>query len=204
MGKNFVGPDELKKMAPFVQVAVSKKVPSVPFPENFLKKHSNDFILILGAEKDVSGRKLTINNLREIFGVDPVKSEPCFYNQDWYLKEKFAAAKTLESKWYLVGKYVVAASRGLEPKQSLGRLPKKSAFPAAILTAYAFFAYYFAIGGEILWKSDFIWCEDTDHNRDRIYVGRYTDPNGINKNGFNVHRHLSIRPFYGCVEVFDK
>ena len=53
----------------------------------------------------------------------------------------------------------------------------------------------------MLWRHDFIWCDDSDHNGDRIYTGRYIDPNGINKNGFNIHRHLSIRPCYGAAPV---
>lgn len=201
MGKNFIGSEELAKMDKFLKVKIAK-VPPMPFSAGLLKKQCKDYILILGVAKDAKGRAITINNLRMIFGVDPARSEPCFYNQDWYLKEKFAAQTTLKLRWYLVGKNIISASRDLEPKKALANLPKNVSFPSAILMAYTFFAYYLAHGGEILWKNDFIWCSDLDHNGDRIYIGRYIDPNGINKNGFNIHRHLSIRPCYGVIAAF--
>ncbi len=198
MGENFIGSEELAKMGGFLKLNFTK-IPPVPFSEGLLKKIHRDYILILSATKDAGGRAITINHLRTIFGVDPALSEPCLYNQDWYLKEKFAAKTTLKLKWCLVGKNVAAKSRGVESKKALAKLPKKASFPSSVLTAYAFFAYYFATGGDILWKNDFIWCSDSDHNGDRIYTGRYIDPNGVNKNGFNIHRHLSIRPCYGAI-----
>jgi len=42
-------------------------------------------------------------------------SEPCFYNQDWYLKEKFID-KQLESNWYLIRKYVFQETRAKNPE----------------------------------------------------------------------------------------
>lgn len=200
MGKNFIGPEELAKMGKFLQFKITK-IPSVPFSEDLLKKIHQEYILILGAAKDAKGRAVTINYLRAVFGVDPARFEPCFYNQDWYLKEKFATETALQFRWYLVGKNVVPASRGVEPNGALAKLPKNKSFPSAVLTAYTFLAYYFASGGEILWKHDFVWCADLDHNDDRIYTGRYIDPNSVNKNGFNIHRHLAVRSCYGAVVV---
>ncbi|MBU1895848.1 hypothetical protein KJ641_03190 [Patescibacteria group bacterium] len=201
MKKNFLGPEELKQVVLILGLKISDKIPAIPYTREFLAKIHEDYVLILGVEKVRGDDKLTLNYMRKVLGVDPSEKEPCFYNQDWYLNEKFASETTLENKWYLISREVVKASRGIEPKQALHQLSNKTALPSAILTAYTFFAYYFATGGEILWQHDFVWCEDFDNNGDRIYTGRYIDPDKINKNGFNIHRHLSIRPCYGCVEL---
>ena len=55
--------------------------------------------------------------MREALGFNPEKSEPCFYNQDWYLKENFAAEKTLDFKWYLISKNLNKESRGKDPEK---------------------------------------------------------------------------------------
>lgn len=54
--------------------------------------------------------------------------------------------------------------------------------------------------GEKLWYHDFVWCSDVDHNGDRIYVGKYNDIDGVNKDGFSIHRHLALRLCYGCID----
>ncbi|MCX6723536.1 MAG: hypothetical protein NT094_05785 [Candidatus Staskawiczbacteria bacterium] len=201
MGKNFIGLEELKLMLKALSLQLPSKIPNIPFSSDLLKKRAKKYVLILGINRMRGGNKITLNNLRSFFGTDPNKSEPCFYNQDWYLKEKFANNTTLLNKWYLVRKDIVFSTRGQTPERARRFLSKKSVLPSAILTAFTFFAYYFKTKGEVLWKNDFIWCSDLDHNGDRIYTGRYVDPNKINKNGFNIHRHLSIRSCYGCLEV---
>ena len=50
-----------------------------------------------------------------------------------------------------------------------------------------------------LWNYDYVWCKDRDNTGDQIYVGRYTDPDGINADGFEIHRHLSIKKSYGAL-----
>ena len=201
MGKNFIGPDELKKISLKFKIAdpfkIKSKIPDISFTASSLRKISKDYILILGISKDGKGGKLTINKMRSIFGWNSEKSEPCFYNQDWYLKEKFANNEILDFKWYLIKKNVNKNSRKKRPDEILKLLKKQENFPSAILTAFTFFAYYFHTNGKIIWKNDFIWCSDKDKNGDIIYVGRYNDSKKINKNGFNVHRHLSIRSCYG-------
>ncbi|HUT96474.1 MAG TPA: hypothetical protein VMW82_02825 [Candidatus Paceibacterota bacterium] len=203
MGKNFIGLKELNKISHYFKISnlprSGRSIPDVPFNLNYLKKVRKDYILILGIPKDRQDQKLTINNLRLKFGYNPFKSEPCFYNQDWYLKEKFAKNTTLEFKWYLIKKTVDQNTRGKNPENIIRTLKGNEIFPSAILAAFTFFAYYLLNHGEILWKHDFIWCSDKDKNNDRIYTGRYIDPKKINKNGFNIHRHLSIRPCYGLV-----
>lgn len=201
MGNNFIGPNELKKISSKLNIAdptnMKGLIPEIPFTLSYLKKVSKDYILILGIPKNKYGEKLTINKMRLMFGQNSAKKEPCFYNQDWYIEEKFAKDVSLKLKWYLIKKTVAKNSRGKNPKDIFSRLKEKESFPSAILTVFVFFSYYFLTGGGILWKHDFIWCSDKDKNGDRIYTGRYIDPKKINKNGFNIHRHLSIRHCYG-------
>lgn len=200
MGINFIGPSELSAISRRLGIADPLKnlIPEVNFTEQRLKKLSKDYILILGISMTEDGDKLTLNKMRSRFGWDPEKSEPCFYNQDWYLKEKFADKEYLKFQWYLVNKKVAPETRGRNPKDIENKFSADRNFPTAILTAYIFFAYYFLNNKKLLWKHDFIWCSDKDENGDQIYTGRYTDPKRINKNGFNIHRRLSIRSCYGA------
>ena len=201
MGRNFIGPKELKKISSHFKISDPLKfkspIPKIPFTPDYLKKISKDFILILGISWAKDGNPLTINKMREIFSWEPKKSEPCFYNQDWYLKEKFAKNVALDFKWYLIKKIINKDSHGKNPEDIPMLLKNKEKFPPAVLTAFVFFSYYLLTNGEVLWKHDFIWCSDKDKNGDRIYTGRYIDPKKNNKNGFNIHRHLSIRNCYG-------
>ncbi|MGC9605531.1 MAG: hypothetical protein ABSF56_02115 [Minisyncoccia bacterium] len=200
-GKNFVGPEELGTISSRLGIpspASLGPTPKVSFSSTVLKKAAADHILILGIPTDAKGGRLTLGAMRAFLGVDPSKSEPCFYNQDWYLKEPFASERTLDYKWYLIKRNVADETRAMDPLDLEKDLDKSARFPSAILTAFTFFAYHFVNGGETLWKNDFIWCDDKDLNGDRIYTGRYVDPKGINKNGFNVHRHLSLKENYGA------
>ena len=130
--------------------------------------------------------------------MNPDVSEPCLYNQDWYLKEDFIDVN-LHTRWFLVKKDVFDESRAVAPEELISQ---KLNFPSAILCAYTFFAYYYA-RNEYLWWHDFVWCSDTDHNGDRIYVGKYHDVDGVNKNGFSIHRHLGLRSCYGSVNYIE-
>lgn len=159
------------------------------------KAAAEGYILICGVEH-IKGERITLRFLRDKFGVNPDEYEPCLYNQDWYLKEDFMNV-ALNTQWYLIKKEIFESSRAVMPEaltqQGLN-------FPSAILCGYTFFAYWFA-RAEKLWWHDFVWCCDTDHNGDRIYVGKYHDIDGVNKNGFSIHRHLALRPCYGCVNI---
>lgn len=199
MGTNFIGPDELSTIAKEMNCRVPVRIPSIPYSAALLKKVATDHILILGTSKTRDGRPLTLNAMRAVFGWNPAAHEPCFYNQDWYLKESFARSTALQDRWYLLRKDVSEKSRGVRPDVLQKKLGSGERFPTAVLTCFAFFSWYFLRRGAMLWKHDFIWCRDRDKNGDRIYTGRYLDPKKINKNGFNVHRHLSIRPCYGMV-----
>ena len=197
-GTNFIGKDELKpyfKALGFGDIEVKEK--PLEYSDCDLQKAAKEgYILIYGIEQ-VNGQPITLRFLRDKFGMNPDVSEPCLYNQDWYLKEDFIDL-TLNAQWYLIKKEVYEDSRAVMPDDLTQRGLN---FPLAILCGYTFFAYYYA-HNEFLWWHDFVWCCDTDHNGDRIYVGKYHDIDGVNKNGFSIHRHLALRPCYGSVSCF--
>ncbi len=180
-----IGPEELKNI-PFLNGEILN-APDVPFSAETLRAHENDILIFTPRIE-----KLSIVGMREIFGIDPAVTEPCMYNQDWYIKEEFANTPP-DGKWHLIRKDVLEEARAKLPEE-IETLFVGEEFPSAVMCAFTFFAHWFATGGEKLWKHDFVWCSDKDHNGDRIYVGRYEDPTGVNKNGFNIHRHLSLRP----------
>ena len=194
-GVNFIGKEELKpffKAMGFGDVEIQEK--PIEYSDSDLQKAAVEGYILIYGVGSINGQNITLKLLRERFGVNPDESEPCLYNQDWYMKEDFMNL-TLENRWYLIKKDVIEESRAVMP----GDLTQKGLnFPPAILSGYTFFAYYFA-HKEYLWWHDFVWCCDTDHNGDRIYVGKYHDIDGVNKNGFSIHRHLALRPCYGSV-----
>lgn len=194
-GHNFIGPEELAMIAKKMGVVVPLDIPLIDFDIKYLKERCGDYLLVLGLASLDNGESITLKSLREKFGSDPDIFEPCFYNQDWYLNEDFIN-KELECRWFLIRKTIFNNSRAKLPEI----LVKEHSFPSAILCAYVFFIFWFC-HNEVLWKDDFVWCDDVDRNGDRIYVGRYLDLSGGNRKGFNIHRHLSIRDNYGSVEV---
>lgn len=195
-GKNFIGIDEIKNISGILNIASPNVVPGITYSMEELKIRSKDSILILGLDRMIDGSKISIFSLRKQFGIDPSIEEPCFYNQDWYLNEKFIHTP-LELKWYLFKKDVIEESRAVPPDL----LKKTYKFPHAVLCAYSFFVYWFH-NDVILWPNDYIWCSDVDHNGDQIYIGKYLDIEGINKNGFSIHRHLKLRKSYASISVF--
>ncbi|MDP2365894.1 MAG: hypothetical protein Q8M94_19255 [Ignavibacteria bacterium] len=206
MGDNFIGPVELKviekKMGIYVPDEVVNRPPSIQFDEDSLEKLKNDYILILGIPYYKDKTPLTIVKMREHFGWDPEKSEPCFYNQDWYIGESFAKDQSLNLGWHLIKTSVNDDFRGKNLEAVLEHLGDNKKLPSAILVSFSFFANYYINKKQFLWGSDYLWCEDVDHNMDQIYVGRYHDPDEINKNGFSIHRFLRIRKNYSIAYEF--
>lgn len=194
-GRNFIGILEQKpffKALGFGKVEIQEN--PIQYTDADLQKASSEGYILIYGVGGINGQNITLKYLREKFGVNPDESEPCLYNQDWYMKEDFMDM-TLEDRWYLIKKDVFEESRAVMP----GDLTQQGLkFPPAILCGYTFFAYFYA-RNEYLWWHDFVWCSDTDHNGDRIYVGKYHDIDGVNKNGFSIHRHLALRPCYGSV-----
>ena len=192
MGHNFIGIQELIAAKQLTLHVVD--VPVVPYTKEELEAKKNDYLLILGVSTLNDGKPLTIRALIDIYGKDPSVSEPCFYNQDWFMKEEFIDTAMPEG-WFLIRKNVFEDSRAVMPDE----LERKQPFPLAVRCVYAFFAAWFCLN-ERLWWHDFVWCCDRDHNGDRIYVGKYHDIDGVNKNGFSIHRHLALRPCYGAID----
>jgi hypothetical protein len=194
-GKNFIGKDELKpffKALGFGDVEIQEE--PIQYSDTDLQKVASERYLLIYGVSGINGQNITLKFLREKLGMNPDESEPCLYNQDWYMKEDFMDL-TLEDRWYLIKKEVFEEFRAVMPSD----LTQQGCnFPPAILCGYTFFAYFYA-RNEFLWWHDFVWCCDTDHNGDRIYVGKYHDIDGVNKNGFSIHRHLALRPCYGSV-----
>jgi len=193
MGSNFIGLDKLAECKT-LRVQLPDVVPPVCFSSEELLTKKDDYLLILGVSTLADGRPLTIRNLLDLFGKDPTQGEPCFYNQDWFMKEEFIDIVMPEG-WFLIRKNVFEDSRAKMPDD----LEQKHPFPLAIRCVYAFFMAWLCLG-ERLWWHDFVWCCDRDHNGDRIYVGKYHDVDGVNKNGFSIHRHLALRPCYGAID----
>lgn len=206
-GNNFIGPDQLipikEKMGIEIPENIYDILPLVQYSDEILEKCKEDYILILGIPFYKGGLPLTIKKMREHLRVEPEKYEPCFYNQDWYINEKFANKTTLKNRWYLLKKNVFEEYRGISPNIIIDEFDINLQLPTAILCAFTFFAYYFNSKGGILWKNDFVWCSDKDSFNDQIYIGRYCDLKGINKNGFNIHRHLSIKNNYSYLNLID-
>jgi hypothetical protein len=199
--ENFIGPDELKSIATKLGICYSGVQDTftsvIPFSDEYLSTLNDEYLLILGVPNFKDQTPLSIVKMRNHFGWDPEIGEPCFYNQDWYFREKFANSCTIDKNWYLIRKSVCEDSRGLEVAKNALKL-SHNALPSALLLTYVFFCVFF-IQNRVLWENDYVWCDDTDHNGDRIYVGRYKDKQGINKNGFSIHRHLSITNEYGVI-----
>lgn len=195
-GKNYLGLDEQEPFFKKLGLDINRiKEPDIYYSDSDLVQAAkNDYILICGIEH-VGEKRITLKFLRDVFGINPSISEPCLYNQDWYLGEGFMD-NALNSQWYLIKKNVYEDSRAVMPLELIER---GIHFPSAILCCYTFFAYYF-YNREYLWWHDFIWCCDVDHNGDRIYVGKYNDVDGINKNGFSIHRHLALRTCYTAID----
>jgi hypothetical protein len=201
--KNFIGFEELNqislKLGINIPNNIENNIPEIPYSEDVLLNLKDEYILVLGIPFYKDGSELTIVKLREHFGWNPDKYEPCFYNQDWYLKEEFANTSTIDLKWYLIKKEVNEETRSISPDIIINELDEQQYLPSALLTVYTFFVFALLESEENLWEHDYIWCSDVDHNGDRIYTGRYIDSTGINKRGFSIHRHLSLSKIYGSI-----
>lgn len=196
-GKNFIGFAEQNLFFKKIGLDYNDiQEPHIEYPDSLLIKASNKGYILICCIKQFLGNKITLRYLRDKFGFNPNKFEPCFYNQDWYLNEEFMDIP-LENKWYLIKKDVLEGTRSEQPEKIISNGIN---FPSAILCCYVFFAYYF-YNNEYLWWHDFVWCCDVDHNGDRIYVGKYNDIDGVNKNGFSIHRHLALRHCYGALNI---
>ena len=204
MNENMIGLREfknnkrLKSFFNFTNIS-QEIVQSVPFSKEELYPKKETHILILVIPEHTSKEKFNFKHFRNFFGLDPAIQEPCFYNQDWYINESFYKESILKLGWLLVEKKISENSRGIDPdtlEKGVFRLH------SALTFTYVFFIYYLT-KNKILWENDYVWCSDYDSNGDQIYVGRYIDPNKINKNGYSIHRHLKIKNNYGISNIIQ-
>ena len=63
MGKNVIGPAELKNVAA-LDLRIPETVPDVPFPAAELEAKQEDYLLVLGISTFADGTPVTIRNLR--------------------------------------------------------------------------------------------------------------------------------------------
>jgi hypothetical protein len=161
-------------------------------PSNLLKKLKDSNFLIYIPNK-INKEFFNLNKLVDIFKFDESLNNVCFYNQDWYFKEDFFFNSPKKSKWVLINKSVKDQTRGLNPS-NIKNLNLLSSFEYTFI-----FFTYFLITNKYLWPNDYIWTNDFDSHNDQIYVGRYFDVTKKNKNGFSIHRHLSIKNNYGVL-----
>lgn len=193
MGENFIGFDELKELPEGFKVKADSDI-EIPFSVEELSKKKDTHILILCPSHFADGTAITIQSIRSAIEKKACKT-PVFYNQDWYYKEDFYRATIQSPHWLLLQKSVDDSTRGVAPE----KLEAEHSLPMAAELTFSFFACYFCNNGEKLWNHDYVWCKDRDNIGDQIYVGRYTDPYGINADGFEIHRHLSIKKCYGAL-----
>lgn len=194
-GDNFIGREELMSIdSTFLFDSgklINLQLPKIHISEEELKRCAQTHYLILVFPFLKDQKLLSIKFMREIFGVDSVTFEPCFYNQDWYINEEFVSTNNLEYKWVLVRKNVIEENRGILPFDF-------SSFYSASLIVYAFFVVKLT-KGYTLFENDYVWTSDKDVNGDIVYVGKYKDPLGVAKNGFEIHRHLSLKMNYSTI-----
>jgi hypothetical protein len=193
-GENFIGIEELLNIKDRFPLDLNCEIPNINFPTNILLEKKDTHILILSVCNFANGDEVTIYNLRNYFNNILNEGHPKFYNQDWYMKEKFIQSP-LKIGWNLIRKEVINSTRGKSPD----KLRVQYLLPSAVLCTYTFFVYFFC-RNIILWEYDFIWCKDKDHNGDIIYVGKYTDLSGLNNSGYSIHRHLQLRSHFASID----
>ena len=192
LGHNFIGADELSLIKNSFSVQIPTVLPPIPFDESTIVANRDTHLLLLCLSKFSDGTDITIKAMKE--RISMLDGAPCFYNQDWYLNEEFIK-KTLKTKWLFISKKLLDDSRAM----TIDKVLSKYKLYSAVELTFAFFANYFINNGEKLWNNDYVWCSDVDDKGDQIYVGRYTDASGLNKDGFEIHRHLRIKKNYGVI-----
>jgi hypothetical protein len=198
LGNRFIGTKELdivsEKLGIISPSIGNIEIPEIPFSLSEIENLDHEtFLVLFYPFQKVSDNKITINYFRNHFGIDPDIEEPCLYNQDWYINEEFANICNCEMGWYILRSNVLDVSRAISPEKN-----NLNKYPPSILLTYFFFANYI-LNNKIAYKFDFVWTSDIDCNKDQIYVGRYFDPKGVAKNGFSIHRHLSLTSNYASI-----
>ena len=119
-GRNFIGREELQPL--IYRLKLTGDVVEQPIDKKFndsqLQKAASEGYILIWYPQNIGGIDITLRYLRNEFGIDPEQSEPCFYNQDWYLQESFID-ETFNANWYLIKKDVFRSLRALLPRSGL-------------------------------------------------------------------------------------
>lgn len=193
LGPNFIGPEEINASCEGFLHFSQEEYIKIPFS---LDEISTNDLLILTKSTLKNKKSLTIANFKNAFENALNFSSVVFYNQDWYLNEKFYNENVLKLEWNIIPLAAPVQNRGIMPDDEI-----VDSLPSAVLLVYTFFIYAL-INEEVLWRHDYLWCSDVDNNNDKIYVGRYYDITELAKPGFSIHRHLSIKnnyTFFRCL-----
>jgi len=187
LGKNFIGPEEINlSCGDFLHFSEEEYI-RIPFS---LDEISTNELLILTKSTLKNKKLLSIANFKDAFEKSPHCDKVVFYNQDWYLNEKFYNENGLKLEWKVIPLKLDNENRGIMPNHEV-----EANLPSAVLLVYTFFIFAL-FNGDFLWPHDYLWCSDVDNENDKIYVGRYYDVKGLAKPGFSIHRLLSIKNNY--------
>ena len=192
MGDNFISPQDINNISSFLGDS-KYEIPIIPFSLEELESNKDTHFLIWVSDKSKSGEPINLLGLKNHFRSDPIVNEPCFYFQDWYHNEVFFN-KPISAKWLLISKEIIIGSRAVSPTKLDMELP------SAVELVYVFLLTYLIFKAPVFLNSTYAWTNDLDVNNDQIYIGKYTDPLGINRNGVEIHRHLSLKLNYGAVD----
>jgi hypothetical protein len=192
LGQDFIGPDELKMISVDFNFDFNFDFPDLKLSIDDLNKiRSSNMMLILFWPYCLGSTEISIKVMRENFGVSGEFRVDGFYNQDWYINDPFYEKSYSKPCWLRVSKEVEEGLRGVGPIQ---KYINEHALDA-VLYIYTFFVTLF-LRQVILWPHDYVWTSTKDYNGDWVYIGRYKDINGINRDGLSIHRYLSISKIY--------
>lgn len=193
MGDNFISWKDINRILPFLADFKQGEIPIIPFSIEELKIKKDTHFLIWVCDKSRTGEVINLLSLKNHFGSEPFVNEPCFYFQDWYEKEVFFN-KPISAKWLLISKDIIGESRAVSPTKL------DMEFPSAVELVYVFLITYLIFKSPVFLNNTYAWANDLDANHDQIYIGKYTDPLGLNKHGIEIHRHLSLKLNYGALD----
>ncbi|MDO8507932.1 MAG: hypothetical protein Q7S53_05220 [bacterium] len=109
MGKDFFGPDEIKK-ALGIEI---DEVPVIPFTRSELERAKElGQTLILRTGKASDGGPLTMEKIGELLSGKDKDGGKLLYGDDWYENEKFYIEETAKLGWALVSKETIPGSNG--------------------------------------------------------------------------------------------
>ncbi len=117
-------------------------------------------------------------------------SQPLFYNQDWYNKEKFANKERGRVGWHLVRKTPVPDSINKTWSEQQALLTETEETPTTQVMVYTITGHFLATG-ERLFKDVYVRCSDLDSYGYRVLAGVF-DAGGLGLGYWVGFRDVSI------------